>query len=254
MNDNRNIEINPVSAGLVIVQILFMIFMVVSFNNLLTEERIDLGTEVVEIEKNSDGLSEKTTTMIKNVIYNMVSENSISNSIGKIKVEVRDGSVVNNYYDQFDIHYLNFIADIPEVKQSYQVFYEWSDNELNNYISPDNSITAVCLDEKQLVYGKFDCVDSGEERQYEINNMLYRYNYRLPEREDIYILPRNVRDENSDDTTVDIKYLECGEQCDCRAVNESEKNVAVNMFGEFVESLGFRLDDIKYSFDNCDGD
>ncbi|MBQ6375541.1 hypothetical protein IJJ37_01235 [Candidatus Saccharibacteria bacterium] len=251
MDNNNETTIKPSTIVLIALQVLFTILMIVSFSSVLAYEPVQLGVEVDDIEREIDGLTENGRNVIENSIYQMVVYNSNGGSVQKTGVVVREGSLTNVYLEEFNLHYVNFIADVPVIEQSYQVYYEWSDDELNQYISPDNSVSIMCLSNDLMIYKDFDCQEKNVDRkQVIVNKMLSRYNYTLPGHDSTKLLVtpedwKNMR------TKTKIEFLECDGQCACRVASSEEKNEVEAQLKEFVEGLGFRPQDIEYRFDNC---
>ena len=243
----RNIEINPITAGLVILQVIFTIIMIISFQNILKYEPIDLSIDASGILGQIENLPERGQESIEYYIYKAVADNGANGNIQKNGVEIREGSLVNNYYENTNVHYVNFIADIPDVKQSYQIYYMWSDDELNQYISPNDSAGVICLNKEQLIYGDFNCTSGYKNvRESIIGQILFGYSYLLPGFDNLSVKM------DTDKAKLKINYMACGSQCECKKVSESEKKAAVQGFEDFVKSLGFRPQDISYYFSNCD--
>lgn len=248
--DNRKIKINPVSAVLIFFQVIFIILMIISFRNLFDSSEPKLDIEVSGLRDEIAGLSEEGKEVIEYNIYQAVSLNSISDNIQKSGVFIREGSLINEYFEKINVHYVNFIADIPDIQQSYKVVYEWSDNPENEFISPDYSAVAMCLDESQLIYGDFDCVN---EKSYVknaiVSDMIRGNEYIIPGHEDIGI--SFISSVRYDDFKIQINYLDCGSQCVCREVSDAEKQEAVGLFVDFLSKLGFVKEEIPFYFYNC---
>ncbi len=94
-----------------------------------------------------------------NQLRNIVKVNNPSIDIKSINdASIRDGSSVDNYDKDDNMHYGSFIIDIKSIKQSYLASYYWSNNPDN----PNNtkySGTIKCLPVKDLIYGGFNCKD-----------------------------------------------------------------------------------------------
>lgn len=254
MEDKKPIiNINPITVGIIVLQIFFIILMVFSFWNFFNQKEPSVNMEVAGLVQEIPGLPNRGKDDIEYNIYKAVSRNSVSNEIQKKGVYIREGSLVNDYYENMDIHYVGFIADIPDIRQSYKVVYEWSDDKDNEYLSPDYSAVTMCLDESQLIYGDFNCSD---EKNYVkniiVSDMIRGNEFTLPGYEDI-----GLSFESSPrygDFKIKINYLACGYQCICQEVSQEEKERALKGFEEFINKLGFIPEEIPYYFYNCGDD
>jgi hypothetical protein len=68
---------------------------------------------------------------------------------------VRDGTF--KQYIKRNINYVEFIADIEDIKQSYKVRYAWGVNDEIKISNVDEYI--ICPKQNELIYGEFDCKD-----------------------------------------------------------------------------------------------
>lgn len=251
-NQGIKISLNPVNIGLFLVEIVFIVFMIVSFNYVLNmgTPKLDLGVE--GIEQDIDGLPGKGKEAIEHSIYQTVAMNSDSSSLQKSGVYVRESSLINNYYENIDVHYISFIADIPDEEQSYGVAYLWSDKEENEYISSDYSAVVFCLSDEQLIYGEFNCKEIKPYAKKDIVARLIRGNqYMIPGFDEIGI--RFNSQTYKDDYMIRFSYLACGSQCSCVTVLEEKKEQAIRAFEEYyIYNLGLNKKEIPYRFDNCE--
>ncbi len=248
-NNNLKYEINPITAGLILFQVVFTIVMVVAFSNVLGYEPVELGKSLGDVVGEIEGLSDADKSEINYHLYKAISKSGVEEDVGRTDSVIREGSLVNTYFEEADAHYVNFIVNLPELKQSYQVYRVWSDDVMNPYVSPNDSTGVICLKSDQLIYGEFNCEDTySNMRNLLIGRFLYAKNYLLGNDG----LTVNV---NGSFQTGKMKfvvhYMDCDSQCLCRAVSAAEQETALDRFGEFVRGLCFRLQDIDYQFDNC---
>ena len=245
MNE-KQIEINPVVAALVIAQLLFTIFMIVCFQNVLADDIVELGVEIDSGVSVLGDIPQEEKNVLEHYIYQAVSKNTTSNNIQKNSIVVRDGSVVKKYDENFDLYFINFVVDLPETQQAYMVFDEWSGSGSYEYISPNDPVHIICLD-------NVECSDDEDEIQKFINETLRRYGYRMPGNDSIRVLADNAY-EDAESDAIKINYLACDTQCECKKVENEEKTNAIDLLRGYIESYGFNSADVKYYFDNCDGD
>lgn len=252
MQDKIRENVNVVTVGLGLVQVIFIIFIVVAFMSVLRDDRVELGIGVSGLQQQIEGLPDSSKESIEYYIYQAVANNSASENVQKTGVIVRDGSLVDNYYEDLNIHYVNFIADLPDVGQSYQVFHEWSDDLKNEYISPDLATGVMCLDNEDLIYGDFECDHSNDYlRKAVAYNMIYKLGLMNTESGlSLQMLPESYA--SSPDFKVRIYYRECVKTCACATVSENKKTIALNAFDDFVSGLGLKPSSIPHYFDNCE--
>jgi hypothetical protein len=99
---------------------------------------------------------------IENELFKVVSFNNESVDHKNISADIRQGSIVTRHDTEFDINSGNFIVDIPLLKQSYGIHFEWSRTTGNTGLS-GYPILAYCLPESDLIFGHFPCIDVSTE-------------------------------------------------------------------------------------------
>lgn len=251
MNGEQKITINPIMAVLVAIQVIFVIFAVISFQELSKPDEPVLNVNVAGLSQDIEGLPEDANHDIEYSVYQAVAKNtSQSNSVQKTGVNIREGSLIREHFEATDVDYVSFIADVPEVQQSYRVSYVWADNPNNSYVSTDYKAVTFCLPKDQLIYGDFNCKEEKSYIKTElVNNLAKGYDNYMPGYDDLMILPvGSLADEN---LKLRLSYMTCVSQCDCVRVDQSKIDQAVDAFSDFVGQFGFSLEEIPYYFDNC---
>ena len=241
MSDEPKITINPVIVTLVVLQIVFIILMIFSFNNVLKVDNPVLNVGVNGLDQEIEGLTEEGKQDIEYSIYRAIANNSAnSDTVQRSGVYVRDGSLVNTYFEKINIKYISFIADIPDLEQSYKVAYVWTDDSSNKYVSPDYTAVTFCLPKEQLGYAKKEIVA----------NLIRGNDYMIPGYDDVGILfDSNVQFDNF---RIRFNYLICESQCSCVTVSEEKKEEAIKAFEDYyIYGLGFVPSELSYYFDNC---
>lgn len=87
-----------------------------------------------------------------------VAQLNYPNLISGTSAIVREGTNVYEFRQATNVHTINFIVDIEAIHQSYQVFFDWSDDPTNQFVSP-YGVVVTCLPPEQLIYGEFECTD-----------------------------------------------------------------------------------------------
>jgi len=112
------------------------------------------------VENLSDKISvldKKEIKSIQKKIFQIVSENTNSINIDKIKATIRNDELHLQTFDGRST-YFNFILDIPDLEQSYQIIYS-----SNAVIDPEISTFVLCLeDDEDIIYKDFECKSSDD--------------------------------------------------------------------------------------------
>lgn len=110
-------------------------------------------------------------TNFKNIVTNgpINLESSVNNMLYKIVIDnkgsinrftsatIRDNSTIKSYDENTKVTSVNFIVDLPNIKQSYQVNYNYLIE--NNSFNSGYPISISCLPKSKLIYGDFKCKD-----------------------------------------------------------------------------------------------
>ena len=104
-------------------------------------------------------LNTETQNYITDNIAGMIEKFSKTARISINDIQVRNSSVFSNYDAATDITYGRFIVDIPVLKQSYYVQYEWSNNPDNTNFSGYPILVTCLRDQAQIIYPEFECKD-----------------------------------------------------------------------------------------------
>ena len=244
--------INPVIAVFVVLQILFIIFIFISFQKVFEIQEPVLSTSVAGLEQEIESLPEDAKKEIDYSVYQAVVRNTIdSGNVQKHGVLIRSNSLIEKQYENMNVNYVSFIADIPDIQQSYRVIYVWSDDFENQFISPDYKAVTLCLPDDQLIYDGFDCKDDKEYIKKEIVYNLIRGNdYSIPGYKNVGI--SFVSNPQDDNFRINYSYLSCETQCICTEVSAEQEEEIVRAFEEqYIYGIGFLSEEIPYSFDNC---
>lgn len=106
-------------------------------------------------------------------VVNLNSDETIeSDSIDDIRI--RDNSFSQEYDQETTLHHVEFIVDIESIKQSYNVSYEWVDNQDEWRAMDETGTLVTCLPINELRYGDFNCKDLLTEQSGETDPVLER--------------------------------------------------------------------------------
>ena len=152
---------NPIIVGVFIfAQLIFIILIVFAIRSVNTNTFEISNLSVFDLTKEIEGLPESSIDPIQTVIYDTVTMNGGTlTSIKDSDAKIREGTVRNIYFDKQNIHYVNFIIDIPSIEQSYQVFHEWTNDYSNQYYLINRATMVMCPLKDQAEYLNFDCHD-----------------------------------------------------------------------------------------------
>lgn len=146
-------------------QIIIFIAVIISIFN-LPKSNIDaneyLSKMSVSIENISNifpNLNREDIKIIENELYESVKDNATDISLSKNVAQIREGTEREQYFTATNLNYFSAVVDIPELRQSYQIFYGYLDSERESSESTGRDrVTSLCLDDKDLIiYSDFKC-------------------------------------------------------------------------------------------------
>lgn len=238
--------ISPFNLFLVVLEMVFIVLMVMGFSNIMNEPEGEVGIGTSEISEKIEGTSEGLDDDISKAVYEAVAvNNSEMANVSRNGVIVRDEIVVSKEMGDSGLRHMSFIVDIPELKQSYRVFYDdYSEVDKDDLSGGAPEILVTCLNgSDEMIYDDFSCGDNyGGLGKYYVargheglmgggsEQVVADYKVFLPQ------------DRYYDGEIVDEAYLEITAYCG----EESAEEKAVNNVGEFFRGLGLDLNDFKY--------
>ena len=242
-NDNKkkfldsglNIKAEPITLFFILFQFIFVVIVFVCIFNLL-DERVGENDEVYNnnkpqmmIEGLSDkiGLEEREEAEIQKKVLEIVKENTSNLNIAEINAEVREESERIQIIGNDNIRYLTFIIDIPDLQQSYRVFFD-----SQGVIDLDETTFVLCLDDtEEIIYKDFKC--KGSDGNFTKNEILSGYleNYDFKDFSLVVL--------EKDPSRIMINAFREG-------LTEEEKNNYIKTVKERVESLGISPDIFQY--------
>lgn len=209
--NNYNINTKKKVIILVLVLIIFITIPILLY--LFRPSKYGAGIDIKGYDKYISDLPQDRRDSLNSSLYNIVKLNLPNNK--KISVNdayIRDKKTTTKFYDKTTmITSGTFIVDIASLKQSYSMYYEWS-NEIDADFSGYTAL-AKCLDIDELKYGDFNCKDINsiykEKRDPILNYLPYQtFNYIVTASYDsedkvildvnIYLSSSDAKDENRD--------------------------------------------------------
>ncbi len=170
-----NPKLSPLSAVFIIFQIILVLLLVFSIPKILQNDEIkDTPSEGLSatITNASDAIPEEYSDwarMVEWALLDTISENAGEKRLfeSRASVNLRKDSIKTQYFEKSDTNYVRAIADIPEYKQSYEVFLMYPSNlsavNMVEYSNPDvaKPYSILCIKDKtDIIYPDFDCQDS----------------------------------------------------------------------------------------------
>lgn len=176
---------------------------------------------------------------INSSLYNIIESNLKSNKFDIKDAIIRESSVKDNYNNSTNINSGSFIVDIPSIKHSYLISYEWSSDSNNINMSGYGAI-ASCLPINELIYDDFNCKDDFNQYKTQADPIL---NY-LPYEKPNYIITADI---NNSRTILNINLTLYG--YDTRDNTEEE---AINKYKteiiNWIKSINLNPDNYSLNY------
>lgn len=186
-------KITIVSA-IILSVILIMLFLFMKPNNKYGKE-----VGINNYDKYISNLPTDRRDSINSTLYNIIKSNLKSGDPSVKDATIRKDSVINNYDSTTNINSGTFIVDIPSIKQSYSIYFEWS-TDVNNVNLSGYTAAASCLPADKLIYGDFGCIDDFTKTN---TGSLIILDY-LPYSTFNYTITARINDSNKVDLNVDM--------------------------------------------------
>ena len=165
----KQIFMNPLFLLFLLLQFVIIVLFITSlsgiFNNAAESDMQiakDTGSHIKNIKEIIPELKASESELIENSVFSLASQYS-KRITSKTEGEVRKDTLIKKEFNAQNITYYNFIVDIPELKLSYQIKYERSDDDENVYLSPDAALVLTCISDKEKVkYKEQSCIDTDQ--------------------------------------------------------------------------------------------
>ena len=149
------------------IQVLFIIALIIALPRIFQSPRIDPddraaqpSVTIRDLGNRYDMFSSSFTREIENQFFYLIQKNNVSINLGDTIAVIRDGSANHIHFEDEKFDFYNFIVDIPELQQSYQLFLTVSEVENNQFFNPNETIIPLCLsDAEEKIYPNFECKD-----------------------------------------------------------------------------------------------
>lgn len=162
-----NLRLRLLAVGGILILLLFCISIYIFING-----RSDTIT-INNYGTYAKDLPSEQRTSINNSLYLAVKLNlDEGEKMIKSSASIRKNPITNSFDEDRNVHSGSFIVDLKEIRQSYIVAYDWSD-DTNNPNTSGYPTTVKCLsDEETIIYKDFVCKDGSEESGLPLENQL----------------------------------------------------------------------------------
>ncbi len=146
--------------------------------------------------------SQDVHDQVYNALYTVVEQNvENQEQIPKDGALIRSGTNSNIKQTEGGVYYGDFIVDIAELEQSYQMYFEWADDKDNEDLSSYGTLATCIKDPTLIIYPDFDCHDIFTEDEEEEASLQQRYPLLadLPIEIDYYDDGADAEDDDDDD-------------------------------------------------------
>lgn len=252
MEDNQHIlRINPIIVVAVLLQLGFLIFAGITIGNILNRnsgtpkitidnfniisdsETIKTGGITSNTQEQNFSLSDIDKKTIESNIYDIVSINN-KGDIANNGAKIREGSVRRAYIEDLNAHFINFIVDIENLKQSYRFAWLWGGNSSKQQEPIVTFLMTFCLKDDEMIYGDFNCKDNYNGHGLDIA----AYN----------LIRRHVFDNFSTKLNDVLQEKQLRITIQLFPGEEITEETATQELSNYLSELGFNLDDFKYDF------
>ena len=231
---------NPIIVIIFIfMEILIIVLIIASAQSLSHNDFQTPNIPVSSFQQELDNMPNGSKEAIQSSIYSAIALNGGTiSSIGDSDAKIREGTLINHYFQDINMNYISFIVDIPSIEQSYWVFHEWSSDNNNKKYMINQSTMVSCPVKQQIIYYNFDCEDKYNGRSQNIVAKEFFPEIKK-ESDDFTEFNAFVDSENSSRIIIDAIH---------QNPSESTKKSDLEKVKSAVESLGISPDLFEYYF------
>lgn len=166
-NEKQRRTISPIILFAILIQIVFLITLVsIIINNIINNNKIEDRNNQPKISLDdsllkSINLPNDYIEDISHSLTDIIELNTDGLNTSNSNALIRKDTVKLKEFSNHSFNALSFIVDIPNLEQSYQIYYKYPSNLEENDPFFNNPRAVLCLDEKsQIVYPDFKCTSS----------------------------------------------------------------------------------------------
>ena len=242
----EKIAINPIHIGIAIVAVVFVALLVITLIQMFRPNPYGQGLRIDNFSDYVDDLPSGRRDSMFATLYKVVTENTIDGAeVPTSGALVREDSFSSNYDEAKDVHYGNFIVDIEKIRQSYQIQYEWSQDERNPNLS-GYQMMALCLPMNLMIFEDFGCRDMTNAGDFDpYSSVAMRLPYYGETLSGAYLYVQ-IATFVSGERYLEVNVNSCGDE---NILGEARQYVT-----EWIDSIGFDAEDFVIEFRGlCDG-
>lgn len=168
-NEETSKQPNYLLAIFIILQVVFVLIAIFITPGLFQDNRITSDNNnkqprihIAKLDSISPELPNGSANAIQRKLFSAIQENVDNINVSSTKATIR-GDSVKTYPDlgKSGLDYVSAIIDVPDLGQSYRLFFEYN-SEVDNWTeSPHELFLITCLNElDQIIYPDFKCHDS----------------------------------------------------------------------------------------------
>lgn len=238
--NNRFRSINMLTLLLIVFEIGFLCIIGNVFMDVITDSREVAGLDVGNLSENIGEVRNEIDNGLKTALYNLASLNlSNDQNINIYGALIRDDSLVEKSFTKFNREYFSFIVDIPDIEQSYWVWYDKYISDVEDLSGGVPEVMVVCLsDYESKIYDDFACRDesNGLTRNFIVKNYLRYTDF------DGFIAYVDPKDDGMKHVRIVSNKYEYTDEDSERYMRETR---------EFIKSLGISPDLFEYTVESA---
>ena len=149
--EQNNIRENRILISVfTIIQIIFIVLLIVSFRSINQDSRIDERDEqpevvIEDLSSSVEDLPAEYITDLQHSLTEAIELNNSSLNIPGSKAVIRAESITTRQFDEGEFNALSLIVDIPNLEQSYQIYYKYPTNSDQEDPFMNNPRAVLCL-------------------------------------------------------------------------------------------------------------
>ena len=157
----RAINFNPFTLGIVLIVAVFIILLFITLINLLRTNPYGPEIKIDNLSSTYTNLPQDEQNLINAELYIIVTQNSPEGTELPTSGAIIRQDSANSEYDQSTMTYSgDFIVDIPLIKQSYRVQFEWSPSSNSQGLGGYPVVVSCLSNDKQIYEAPIICKDS----------------------------------------------------------------------------------------------
>ena len=163
-NNNHSIRIPPIILAIIVIQVFFAVAFIstivtqINQTNIISDRNNQPEVSMENRLLSNTNLSSEVIKDISLSLTEAIQLNTSNIDIAKSNATIRNNSLIVKEFKNYEFNALSFIVDIPNLEQSYQIFYKYPANLESNMPYYNNPRAVLCLeDETQIIYPNFDC-------------------------------------------------------------------------------------------------